>query len=91
MVSSAGRLNITCITLWSGGCQYKGEGRVLRGGGWFNLGQGVRSAARDADAPGLRGGVGFRLARGQVFSEPAVGETRAGGAGQTERSVVGQA
>lgn len=68
----------------------EGALRVLRGGCWISHGGNVRSASRVALDPGFRDDVGFRLARGQAASEPA-GGTRAGDAGQTERSVVGQA
>ena len=45
----------------------EGQQRVLRGGSWNNLGRLVRSALRDANDPGGRGGhIGFRLARGQA-------------------------
>jgi hypothetical protein len=48
----------------------RGEGRVLRGGGWIDYGRNVRSACRLAGYPGFRSdGIGFRLARGQVSSE----------------------
>ena len=40
-----------------------GTARVLRGGGWIDLGGGLRSASRNGDAPSFRGGDGgFRLA-----------------------------
>lgn len=69
--------------------------RVLRGGGWFDLGGGARSADRNADVPGNRLAYrGFRLARGQT-SRPSEPEARAGigasRAGQTTRSGGGQA
>ena len=42
-----------------------GDGRVLRGGSWFNTGMGCRSAFRNVDNPDLRyNNIGFRLARG---------------------------
>jgi formylglycine-generating enzyme required for sulfatase activity len=41
-------------------CEY----RVLRGGSWFNIPRGVRSANREGGAPDYRSdGIGFRLAR----------------------------
>lgn len=41
-----------------------GEGRVMRGGSWFNKSAGCRCAYRIDDLPVYRGyGVGFRLAR----------------------------
>ena len=49
-----------------------GEGRVLRGGSWFSLGRGARSAQRDHFTPDHRYyDAGFRLARGQSGAEPA--------------------
>jgi formylglycine-generating enzyme required for sulfatase activity len=54
-------------------CASPNEGghRVLRGGGWINDGQGLRSADRLWYAPGSRSdGIGFRLARGQTGSQP---------------------
>jgi formylglycine-generating enzyme required for sulfatase activity len=49
----------------------RGGLRVLRGGGWFDDGRGLRSAIRNAFAPGDRGGgIGFRLARGQIVVQP---------------------
>ncbi len=42
-----------------------GEDRVLRGGGWFIIGGGVRSACRDGIGPEDRyDGAGFRFSRG---------------------------
>ena len=56
-----------------------GEGRVLRGGGWFGGAVSLRSACRSHDDPGGRGpGCGFRLALGP---EPR----QAGQAGQPGR------
>ena len=37
--------------------------RVLRGGSWSDTPRHIRSANRDWDYPGLRGGVGFRVSR----------------------------
>lgn len=73
----------------------RGEGRVLRGGSWVNLGGNARSAGRDRDEPGYRDGSdGFRLARGQTSWRDEL-EARAGNgarwAGQTTRSGGGQA
>ena len=56
----------------------RGEGRVLRGGGWFSSGGRARSAHRNADDPGLRNDLGgFRLARGQTSRQDEP-EVRAG-------------
>ena len=42
----------------------KGSGRVIRGGGWGNGGQGCRAASRNWSTPSVRSGsLGFRLAR----------------------------
>jgi formylglycine-generating enzyme required for sulfatase activity len=49
--------------------------RALRGGSWFDVARGLRSAGRRADDLGLRGSnVGFRCARVQEGAEPS--ETR---------------
>ena len=56
------------IILCLGGCRYKGENRVLRGGSWINDGRNVRSAQRNANDPGNRNdNIGFRLARAQEW------------------------
>ena len=73
----------------------RGEGRVLRGGGWFSYGWFVRSAYRRHYVPGSRyGAYGFRLARGQT-AQPGEPEARAGNkasrAGQTPGTGGGQA
>lgn len=41
-----------------------GRERVLRGGGWYNIGRDCRSAIRYGFEPGHRVIIGFRLARG---------------------------
>lgn len=47
----------------------RGTKRVLRGGGWFNVGGDVRSAIRRATTPvGRHDGIGFRLAQGKAPS-----------------------
>jgi formylglycine-generating enzyme required for sulfatase activity len=44
-----------------------GTYRVDRGGGWFDVARGCRSAGRDWNEPGNRGnGLGFRLALSSV-------------------------
>ena len=44
-----------------------GSSRGLRGGSWYSLGRGCRSAYRDDSDPSLRdSNTGFRLARGSV-------------------------
>ena len=51
----------------------EGRGRVLRGGSWFFDARGLRSARRDASAPGLRYHyIGFRLAGG----DPLAGDSK---------------
>ncbi len=41
-----------------------GTRRVIRGGGWFNIGDDMRSASRNSDTPVIRGShLGFRLVR----------------------------
>jgi formylglycine-generating enzyme required for sulfatase activity len=68
-----------------------GADRVLRGGGWFDVGRGARSAQRFAFDPGTRhDGFGFRLALGQARPAAPEALTR-GGARPTERSGVGPA
>ncbi len=68
-----------------------GEGRVLRGGGWYDGGGDARSARRDSLAPGYRSlDTGFRLARGQS-SIQAGSRPASPGDGQVARSDAGQA
>jgi formylglycine-generating enzyme required for sulfatase activity len=48
-------------SVWTGGNQSL---RVVRGGDWYSISHGLRSAARSTERPGARyGGVGFRVAR----------------------------
>ncbi|MDS4040297.1 MAG: formylglycine-generating enzyme family protein [Candidatus Competibacter sp.] len=63
-----------------------GEGRVLRGGSWINVGRRVRSAYRNHGEPGNRDAlIGFRLALGPELRQDERAGGDEGGAGQTAR------